>query len=127
MPKGGLARIKKPLPVSMTTGVTSSEYFDDDTAPFPDWDALVIAAGDVTLGVDVTGYTNKTIYFISSVQGTLTIQVLEPDGATWRQFDVLGVTAGTLRSRQMEEQATQVRISFSEAAMVSAWITMGVT
>jgi len=104
----------------------SSAYFDDDTAPFPDWNALAIAANDITLGVVVTGYEHKTIYFISDTQGTLTIQVLEPDGATWRALDVLGISVNTLRSYQMEEQTTQVRITFDQAATVSAWITLGV-
>ena len=104
----------------------STAYFGDDTAPYPDWDALGITGGDITLGVVVTGYAHKTICFISDTQGTLTIEVLEPDGATWRDFDVLGITADILRSIQMEEQATQVRISFSEAATVSAWLTLGV-
>jgi len=104
----------------------STAYFGNDTAPYPDWDALAIAGGDITLGVVVTGYAHKTICFISDAQGTLTIEVLEPDGATWRDFNVLGITANILRSYQMEEQATQVRISFSEAATVSAWISLGV-
>ncbi len=104
----------------------ASAYFQDDGGAFPDWAALLIAALDTTLGVDVTGYSNKTIYFISDTQGTLTIEVLEPDGATWRQFDVIGISTDTLRSYQMEEQATQVRLIFSEAATVSAWITRGV-
>jgi len=104
----------------------SSAYFQDDGGAFPDWDALAIVGGDLTLGVVVAGYAHKTICFISDTQGTLTIEVLEPDGVTWRGFNVLGVTADILRSYQMEEQATQVRISFSEAATVSAWLTLGV-
>ena len=87
---------------------------------------MAIGAGAITLGVNVAGYAHKTIYFISDTQGTLTIQVLEPDGATWRDFDVLGVTVDTLRSYQLEEQVEQVRLSFSEAATVSAWISLGV-
>jgi hypothetical protein len=104
----------------------STAYFDDDASPFTDWDALLIAANDITLGVTVTGYTYKTIYFISDTQGALTIQVLEPDGTTWRDFDVLGISANVLRSYQMEEQVTQLRITFDQAATVSAWITLGV-
>ncbi len=119
MPRGSVGNILNRYP-------PKTEFVKDDTDPFPDWDALAIAGGDATLGVNVTGYANKTIYFISSVQGTLTIQVLEPDGVTWRDFDMLGVTAEMLRSYQMEEQATQVRLSFSEAATVSAWMARGV-
>jgi len=115
-----------PLLVAFGTGVASSAYFQDDGGAFPDWDALAIGAADITLGVDVTGYTNKTICFISDTEGTLTIEVLEPDAATWRVFDVIGITVNTLRSYKMEEQATQVRIQFSAAATVSAWITTGV-
>ena len=108
-------------------GAPRSVYFDDDTTPFPDWNALVIAGGDMTLGVDLTGYTHKTIYFLSTLQGTVTVMVLAPDGVTWTELDYFGVSSGQVRAYPMEEQVTQVRLMFSEAATVSAWITVGVT
>ncbi len=119
MPRGSIGNILNNYP-------PQNEYFDDDTTPFTDWDNLAITGGDTTRGVDITGYTHKTMYFISDTQGTLTIQVLEPDAATWRQVDAIGISADTLRSYQMEEQETQVRLIFSEAATVSAWIMRGI-
>jgi len=102
-----------------------SKYFQDDAGVFPDWNALAIGGGDVTLGVDVMHCGNKTIYFISDVNGVLTIEVLEPDGATWRTYGTSAVVANTLLPYTMTGQATRVRISFNNAATVSAWITLG--
>ena len=102
-----------------------SEYFVDDLAPNPEWNALLIAANDATDPMDVTGYANKIICFLSTVSGTLTIQVEEPDG-TYNDFDVVGVTADIMKSYPMPEQATNIILSFSQAAIVTAILVRGV-
>ena len=102
-----------------------SEYFVDDTAPNPDWNGLAIAANDETNPIDVEGYSNKTVYFLSTVAGTLTVEVEEPDG-TYRDFDVVGITINILRAYHMPEQATNIKLRFDQIATVTAWLTRGV-
>lgn len=111
------------IPVSLSP--PHSEYFQDDGGVFPDWNALAIGGGDVTLSVDVLHHSNKTIYFISDALGVLTIEVLEPDEVTWRTYDTPAIVANTLLVFTMTGQATRVRISFNNAATISAWITLG--
>jgi len=88
------------------------------------WDNETIEADDTSLRVVCFGYTHKTIHFLSDTDGTLTIQVWIDESGTWRDFDTIAVTANTLTSYIMTGLVYAIRLSFSAAANVSAWLFM---
>jgi len=103
--------------------VPKNEYFDDDASPYPDWNNRDISADDETKEVNVEGYQNKTIYFLSDTDGTLTIYVSEPDG-DWQTYDSVTITANTLKTYPMTGMAEKIKLKFSATAKVTAWYNM---
>jgi len=84
------------------------------------WNGASISAGDQTNLVTVKEYAKKTVYFISDTAGTLTIQVVDPDG-TRRTYDTVSIDADTLEAYIISGVVEKVALKFDTAATVTAW------
>jgi len=84
------------------------------------WKNASISAGDETKLVTIKRYTKKTIYFLSDTAGTLTIQVVGPDG-TRRTYDTVSIDADTLEAYIISGVVEKVALKFDTAATVTAW------
>jgi hypothetical protein len=88
------------------------------------WNNASISAGDTTYGVICAGYGKKSIYFLSSVAGVLTVQVREP-GGDWRNYDSIKVNANELTPYIITGDFEAFRLTFDTAATVTAWYVLG--
>jgi len=85
-----------------------------------DWNGTSISAGDQTDPVSMIGYAGKTIYFLSDTAGTLTVQVIDPDG-TRRTYGTTSVDANSLEEYTISGVTRRVALKFDTAATVTAW------
>jgi len=81
---------------------------------------LSIDAGDTSDPVELTYYGKKTIYFYSDTAGTLTIQVIAPDGTVYT-YDTVSISADELESYPMSGGIRELQLKFDTAATISAW------
>jgi len=105
--------------------ITPEALTQGDRPPIwsPLWDAESIDANDTSPSQAIGGYTNKTIYFQTDTAGDLTIQI-SFDAVTWRDYDTVAISANTLTPYKMTGDVGLVRLEFSDAATVSAWMYM---
>ena len=94
------------------------KYFEDGDVG--KWNNVSISGGDETNLVTMGGYAKKTVYFLSDTAGTLTIQVVEPDG-TRRTYDTVSIDADTLEAYIISGVVEKVALKFDTAATVTAW------
>jgi len=94
------------------------KYFEDGGVG--KWNGASIDAGDETDPVTMGRYARKTVYFLSDTAGTLTIQVVEPDG-TRRTYDTVSVDADTLEVYTISAVGERVALKFDTGATVTAW------
>ena len=88
-----------------------------------EWNGKAIEADAVTDELPALGFTHKTFYFLSDADGTLTVEVKEPDGE-WREYDSVSITANKLEQYTPPAQAVAFRLRFSASATVTAWYVM---
>jgi len=87
------------------------------------WNNASISANDRTLGVPTLGWKIKTIHFISDTAGVLTIEIFDPAG-NWRTYLTENVSANELLTRVITAKVSGIRLSFNQAATVSAWYSL---
>jgi predicted GH43/DUF377 family glycosyl hydrolase len=99
---------------------------DEDSENF--WKGFTIGAGDRTAAIYVGEWRRKTLYFMSNVSGTLTIEVDPVGDGDFDAYDLptetATVSANTLKDILIEEDAKYVRLSFNRVATVTAKIAM---
>jgi len=87
------------------------------------WNDASISGGDETKLELIRGYEKKTVYFLSDTAGTLTIQIVDPDGAR-KTYDTVSISANTLEPYPISPGVAveKVALKFDTAATVSAWL-----
>lgn len=84
------------------------------------WNDASISAGDETDPVMMEKYARKTVYFLSDTAGTLTIQIVDPDGER-KTYGTTSVDADTLETYTISGVAGKVALKFDSNATVTAW------
>jgi len=115
--------LKEALREELGKEAYTSGYFTEGGV---NWNNKSISANATTDELSTIEYTHKTFYFLSNADGTLTIEVKEPDGE-WRTYDTVPIKANSLEVYPMAGQAISVRLKFSVAATVTAWYVMRVS
>jgi len=96
----------------------TEDYFIEEDGTI--WNDVAITGGDQTDWVLCKSYRTPTLYFISDTAGNLTIQTQEPDG-DGQTYDTVAIAMNTLEVYPIPASMRAVRISFNNAATVTAW------
>lgn len=88
------------------------------------WNGLAIGINEYTYPIPCKGYGNKTVYFLSNTNGTLTIEVDPTGNGDWHTYTPETIVANIFDPISITGKACFIRLTFSVAATVSAWINL---
>lgn len=88
------------------------------------WKSLSIDAGDTSYPIPCLGYKDKTVYFLSDTDGTLTVEVDAIGDGNWQTYTTESITADEYDTIPLTGEICYVRISFDTAATVTGQLVV---